>query len=424
MKKDYIPRLFDQILDFSLKTKGAVLVVGPKWCGKTTTCSKHAKTIIELLPINKRKQIIDFAKSAPEIFLNQGEKPILIDEWQIISFIWESIKIEIDKNGLFGQYILTGSVTDKNSNEELTSDENYERHTGNGRICKKIMRTMSLFESGESNGTVSLKELKDGIFKPSTCDKNIVDYAFYICRGGWPLAINQSKEIALAQAEEYYKILYQDDIFSFNDLTIRKNSLVSDKFLKSYARNVGTQCPDATIIKDTNIDDKTYEKYYEALQRLFVIDEVLAWNTNLRSKTAIRSKNTRYFIDPSIATAALGLSPESLFKNMNLFGFLFESLAIRDLKIYSSVINASIYHYKDSLNREADAVIVFKDGTFGLIEIKLGDDEDIELAAKNLKKISNDIIEKPIFLMVITKNKYAYKRDDGVYVIPLGTLKP
>ena len=424
MKKDYIPRLFDQILDFSLKTKGAVLVVGPKWCGKTTTCSKHAKTIIELLPINKRKQIIDFAKSAPEIFLNQGEKPILIDEWQIISFIWESIKIEIDKNGLFGQYILTGSVTDKNSNEELTSDENYERHTGNGRICKKIMRTMSLFESGESNGTVSLKELKDGIFKPSTCDKNIVDYAFYICRGGWPLAINQSKEIALAQAEEYYKILYQDDIFSFNDLTIRKNSLISDKFLKSYARNVGTQCPDVTIIKDTNIDDKTYEKYYEALQRLFVIDEVLAWNTNLRSKTAIRSKNTRYFIDPSIATAALGLSPESLFKNMNLFGFLFESLAIRDLKIYSSIINASIYHYKDSLNREADAVIVFKEGNFGLIEIKLGDDEDIELAAKNLKKISNDIIEKPIFLMIITKNKYAYKRDDGVYVIPLGTLKP
>ena len=194
--------------------------------------------------------------------------------------------------------------------------------------------------------------------------------------------------------------------------------------MKSYARNVGTQCPDSTIIKDVNIDSKTFEKYFEALQRLFVIDEVTAWNPNLRSKTAIRSKNTRYFVDPSIPVAILGLSPESLFKDMRLFGFLFESLAIRDLKVYASAINANIYHYIDSLNREVDAVIVYNDGNFGLIEIKLGDDEDINLAAQNLKRISDDMLEKPSYLMVITKNSYAYQREDGVYVVPLGNLKP
>lgn len=424
MKKDYIPRLFDGILDFALKSKGAVLVVGPKWCGKTTTCERHAKTKIELLPLETRQQIIDFAKSAPKLFLNQGEKPILIDEWQIISFIWNSIKIEVDNTNEFGQYILTGSVTDRLANQETSDDERNDRHTSNGRISKKIMRTMSLFESGESDGAISLADLKNSKFNPAICNKTIYDYAYYICRGGWPLSIKQPRDIALAQADEYFTILYQDDIFSLKDLSIRKNVMVSNKLLKSYARNIGTQCSNKTIINDVGIDDKTFEKYYEALQRLFVIDEVMAWNTNLRSKAVIRSKNTRYFIDPSIATAALGLSPESLFKDMKLFGFLFESIAIRDLKIYSSVINASVYHYKDSLEREADAVIVYRDGSFGLIEIKLGGDDDINLAAKNLINISDDMNEKPCYLMIITKDKYAYRREDGVYVVPLGNLKP
>lgn len=424
MKKNYIPRLFDDILKFSLKSKGAVLVVGPKWCGKTTTCKKQAKTIIELLPLNTRKQLVDFAKIAPELFLNQGKKPILIDEWQIISFIWDSIKIEVDKSGEFGQYILTGSVTDKLVNREFKDKDIYEQHTGNGRICKKMMRTMSLFESGESNGAVSLLDLKNHQFKPAICKNTIYDYAFFICRGGWPLAINQTKDVALIQAKDYVDVLYQDDIFSLKDLNIKRNNLASLKLLKSYARNIGTQCPDLTIIQDVNIDSKTFEKYFEALQRLFVIDEVTAWKPNLRSKTAIRSKNTRYFVDPSIPVAILGLSPESLFKDMRLFGFLFESLAIRDLKVYASVINADIYHYRDSLNREVDAVIVYNDGNFGLIEIKLGDDEDVNLAAQNLKRISDDMLEKPSYLMVITKNSYAYQREDGVYVVPLGNLKP
>ena len=422
MKKNYIPRLFDEILRFALESKGAVLVVGPKWCGKTTTCTRHAKTIIELLPLKTRSQIVEFAKNAPDLFLNQGEKPILIDEWQLIPFIWNEIKIQVDRNCEFGEYILTGSVTNKLSSN--ISADGLDEHTGNGRICRKMMRTLSLYESGESNGTISLSSLKNGNFKFDACEKNIFDYAFYICRGGWPLSIGESEKVALAQAYYYFEILYQDDLFTFKDLAIRKNILTSQKILRSYARNIGTQCPDSIIFNDANIDVKTFEKYFSALQRLFVIDEVLAWNTNLRSKTAIRTKNTRYFIDPSIAVASLGLTPQSIFKDMKLFGFLFESLAIRDLKIYASVIDASIYHYRDSLGRECDAVIVYRDGEFGLIEIKLGDDDDIEEAASNLKKIKDDLIEQPAYLMVITKNKYAYKRDDDVYVVPLGCLKP
>ncbi len=424
MKNEYIPRLFDEILDFSLESKGAILVVGPKWCGKTTTCRRHAKTIVDLMPLNTRKEIIELAKISPEYFLNQGEKPIFIDEWQMISFIWDYIKVEVDKTGEFGQYILSGSVTYKLGKSDYDEDITKEQHTGNGRITKKLMRTMSLFESGESNGSVSLIDLKEGNFKPSSSNKTIFDYAFYICRGGWPLSLNKSEKVALQQAKDYFTILYQDDIFSLKDLDLKKNELVSVKLLRSYARNIGTQCPDSTIINDVNIDSRTFEKYFSALQRLFVIDEVVAWNTNLRSKTAIRTKNTRYFVDPSIASAALGQSPQSLFKNMNYFGFLFESLAIRDLKIYASVIDASIYHYKDSLEREADAVILFNDGSFGLVEIKLGNDDDIDLAATNLKKINNDLIEKATFLLVISKNQYAYKREDGVYVVPLACLKP
>ena len=256
MKKTYIPRLFDEILRFALESKGAVLVVGPKWCGKTTTCARYAKTIIELLPLKTRSQIIEFAKNAPDFFLNQGEKPILIDEWQLIPFIWNEIKIQVDKNCEFGEYILTGSVTNKLSSS--ISADGLDEHTGNGRICRKMMRTLSLYESGESNGTISLSSLKNGNFKFGACEKNIFDYAFYICRGGWPLSIGESEKVALAQAYYYFEILYQNDLFTFKDLAIRKNILTSQKILRSYARNIGTQCPDSTIINDANIDVKTF----------------------------------------------------------------------------------------------------------------------------------------------------------------------
>lgn len=422
MKRDYLPRLFDKTLEFSLKSKGAVLVVGPKWCGKTRTCSRHAKTIIEMLPAETRRQNMELAKNAPSLFLSQGPKPILIDEWQIISFIWDSIKTEVDKNDEFGQFILTGSVTDRISYKGGEKEEQ-ERHTGNGRITIKKLRTMSLFESGDSNGAVSLSKLGEQRFEPAISNANIEDYAFWICRGGWPLAIGETEDVALQQAIDYYNMLCNEDMFSIRDIKFQKNIDVAEKVVRSYARNIGTSCPISLIADDVGIDKETMNKYEEVLQRLYILDNVRAWNTNLRSRTTIRTKDVRYFVDPSIATAALGLTPSSLFKDMNYFGFLFESLAIRDLKIYSESINAKLYHYRDKRGRESDAVLVYRNGDFALIEIKLGDDEAIDEAAKNLLKLQEDLIQKPLYLMVITKSRYAYKRDDGVYVVPLATLR-
>ncbi len=427
MKKKYIPRLFDETLDFALKSKGAVLITGPKWCGKSRTAERHAKTVISLLPQSSREQYVKLAKNAPKTFLSLGDKPILYDEWQIVSFIWDDIKSEIDENDEFGQYILTGSVTDTLYQDK---DETNEHHSGTGRIIKKRMRTMSLFESKDSTGEVSLSALKNGIFKPCISDKTIYDYAFYICRGGWPLSIGEERDIALQQSIDFYEGLVTADIFSLKDVPLKKNEQKARQILRSYARNIGTQCPDTNILKDVSeyspCDDETLTKYLLALRNLYVLDEVPAWNTNLRSKVAIRSKPTRYFVDPSIATSAFGVSPEGLFKDMNTFGFLFESLAIRDLKVYADSLNAKVYHYRDSTDREADAVIYFRDGEWGLVEVKLGDDNEIESAARKLVELSKDIIQeqaKPRFLMVITKGKFAYQRDDGVYVVPLACLR-
>ena len=428
--KNYIQRLFDNELDFYLKSTGAILVVGPKWCGKSTTCKRHAETVIDLLKSTTRAQYINLAKSSPETLLNIGTKPILIDEWQIISFIWNNLKDEVDTNGDFGQYILTGSVTDKTSSDEMQGSEG-ERHTGTGRIVKKMMRTLSLYESGDSNGSVSISDLKNGIFKASISNKTISDYAFLICRGGWPLAIGVEPEIALQQSKNYYNGLITEDIFSIKDLPLRKDEQRARKLLRSYARFVSSEASNESIKSDLSqngdlIDKETFTKYLLVLQRLYVIEELEAWNPNLRSKTSIREKNTRHFVDPSIATAALGVGPSGLFNDMNTFGLLFESLAIRDLRIYCDTLNAHVYHYRDKLEREADAVIQFEDGNWALIEVKLGDSEDIDIAAKKLINLANDIdIEKkkPSFLMIITKDKVAYQREDGVYVVPLACLK-
>ena len=428
--KEYIDRLFDNELDFYLKTTGAVLVVGPKWCGKSTTCKRHAKTIVDLLKTSTREQYISLAKTAPESFLNLGEKPELIDEWQIVSFIWNPLKEQVDTNGEFGQYILTGSVTDKTVDEDKTGSAK-EKHTGTGRIIKKIMRTLSLYESGDSNGKVSLTDLKNGIFKPATSNKDINDYAFYICRGGWPLAINVEKDVALQQAKNYYSGLVSEDVFSIKNLPLRRDEQRARKLLRSYSRCISSEASNESIKADLSqngdsIDKDTFVKYMLVLQRLYVVEELEAWNPNLRSKTAIREKNTRHFVDPSIATAALGVGPSGLFSDMKTFGLLFESLVVRDLRIYCDTLNAKVYHYRDKLEREADAVIQFEDGDWALIEVKLGDDEDVNMAAQKLIELASDInIENkpPVFLMVITKGSLAYKREDGVYVVPLACLK-
>lgn len=426
----YIARLFDQTLDFALKSKGAVLVVGPKSCGKSTTAARHAKTIIDLTDNQSKEQQIALAKVSIDRFLNQGQRPLLIDEWQEIAFIWNSIKSEVDKSQSFGQFILTGSVTDKTL---IDGEEDSSRHTGTGRIIKKIMRTMSLFESGDSNGQVSLLDLKDGRFDACISSKNIEDYAFLICRGGWPLAIKQEKDVALQQAIDFYENVVEEDIFSLNDIPLRRDTQKARKLMRSYSRALGSQTSDAVIMGDVSsndiaFDNKTFSKYMLALRRLYVIEELEAWNPNLRSKVAIREKNTRHFIDPSIATSALGVGPEGLFKDMKTFGLLFESLAVRDLRIYCDTFGAKLYHYRDKNDNEADAVIQFRDGSWALIEIKLGDKEEIDNAAKKLLNIAKDIdaetTGEPSFLMIITKDMVGTKRDDGVYVVPLACLKP
>ena len=432
MEKEYINRLFDKELDFYLKTVGAIQIVGPKWCGKSRTAKRHAKTIIDLMKKNQRDQYVELAKKAPEVLLNSGDKPILIDEWQVISFIWNSIKEAVDENGEFGQYILTGSVTDNTSADSLAGEEN-EKHTGTGRIIKRMMRTMSLFESGDSSGEISLSGLKNGFFDATISNKSIGDYSYFICRGGWPLAINDDRDVALQQAKTFYNGLTNEDIFSLKDVPLRKDEKRAKKLLRTYARNVSTEASNESIKADLKengdeIDKDTFVKYLLALQRLYVIEELEAWNPNLRSKTAIREKNTRHFVDPSIATAALGISPDSMFSDMKTFGLLFESLAIRDLRIYCDTLNADVYHYRDKADREADAVITFEDGSWALIEVKLGDEEEIKESSNKLVVLANDIDEKehpkPAFMMIVTGTNVAYKDDNGVYVVPLACLKP
>ena len=428
MFENYIPRLFDKTLEFALKSKGAILVVGPKWCGKSTTSSRQAKTIIDLTIEETKEQYINFAKAAPTLFLQQGEKPLLIDEWQEISFIWNSIKDQVDKNKSFGQFILTGSVTDK----AIANDKKGYIHTGTGRIVQKIMRPMSLFESGDSNGLVSLLNLKEGRFQPCISKLTIEDYAYLICRGGWPLSLNCEENVALQQAIDFYDATVNEDIFSLKDIKIRKDINKARKLMRSYARNISSQCSDDVLLKDVSSNDasfdvRTFQKYMLALNRLYVVEELEAWNPNLRSKVAIRAKNTRHFVDPSIASSALGVGPKGLFLDMKTFGFLFESLVIRDLRIYCDTLNAFVYHYKDQLDREADAVIQFRDGSWALVEVKLGNQEDVDIAASKLIKLAKDIdtqkMGKPAFLMVVTKGAVALKREDGVYEIPLGCLK-
>lgn len=427
--KKYINRIFDGIIEFTLKSKGALVIVGPKWCGKSTTAKRYAKTVIDLMPLESRNEYIELAKISPANFLNYGPKPILVDEWQHVSFIWDQVKYEVDKTGEFGQYILTGSVTDKS---RIESDDETIRHTGNGRIIRKMMRTMSLYETGDSNGTVSLNDLKNNKFSQAVSKKDINDYAYYICRGGWPVAIGKERDISLAQARDYYEVVVTDDIFSLKDIPIKKDEQKARKLMRSYARNVSIAAADTTLLQDCVGSDDTFDKdvfskYLNALRNLYVIEELPAWNPNLRSQTAIRTKETRHFTDPSIGAAALGITPEGMFKDITTFGLLFESLVVHDLRVYADAIGAHVYKYRDSKKREADAVLQFADGSWALIEVKLGGEDDIRKAADNLIKIADDIDRektgKPAFLMVVTKNKVAYRMENGVYVVPLCCLK-
>ena len=417
----YIPRLIDDVLKKRLELYGAILIAGPKWCGKSTTAKQQAKSILELQNPRTQKNNLEIAQNRPD-FLLEGEKPRLIDEWQDAPMLWDAIRYDVDNTGLKNQYILTGSVTPR---------KDQPKHTGTGRIVRLLMRPMSLCESGDSTGEVSLKDLFDGVndIKGIT-NKELEDIAFLCARGGWPGSINVSKEGALTIARDYLESLITNDIQTVDGVERNPNRLRT--ILRSLARNTCTTASLSTIKEDTSYNDaevseKTIADYINALSKLYVIDDVEAWCPKLRSKTDIRTTSKRCFVDPSIAVASLRATDKDLLKDFRTFGFIFESLCLRDLKIYSQNLEGDVFFYRDKNDLESDAVIHLKDGRWGAIEIKIGAEEAIEAAAKNLLKLANIVDTKemnnPSFLMILTAGKYAYRRPDGVYVVPITTLK-
>ena len=422
--KEYKARIADIILQRKLAGKGAVLIEGPKWCGKTTTAEQAANSNLYMSDPENEKQNLMIVDINPKLLL-QGETPRLIDEWQIAPKLWDAIRYEVDHRSNEGQFILTGSAVPANMDEV--------KHTGTGRFAWLLMRPMSLFESGESNGMVRLQDLfakKKDLIGINNLDLNRI--SFLVCRGGWPRATFLPDEIALDQAYDYYDAVVKSDISRVDGVT-RDPERVK-RLMRSYARNQGTQISNEALktdmaVNDVNtLDTNTVLSYINALKKIFVIEEMPAWNPNLRSKTAIRSTATRYFVDPSIAVAALGIGPNDLLNDLNTFGFLFETMCVRDLRIFADVMNGCVYHYRDKTGLECDAVIHLRNGDYGLIEIKLGGEIAIEQGAATLKKLRDRIdtekMKEPSFLMVLTAiGKYAFQRPDGVYIVPLGCLR-
>ena len=407
-----------------LAGKGAVLIEGPKWCGKTTTAEQQAATIIYMDDPVQKEQNIKMADINPKaLFI--GETPILLDEWQIAPKLWDAVRFEVDHREELGQFILTGSAVPADSNEI--------HHTGTGRYAWLTMRPMSLYESGESTGEVSVKELFDTPEQILGINKlTLEDLAFLICRGGWPRATTLEGELALDQAKDYFDAVTKSDVSRVDG--VRRNTERIKLLMRSYARHQGAQAPISTISADMTTNDeesadmKTISSYIDALKKIFVIEDSVAWNPNLRSKTAIRTSDTRYFVDPSIAVAALGLGPNDLINDLNTMGLLFETLCVRDLRVFADALDGQIYHFRDKYGLECDAVLHLRNGKFGLIEVKLGGDKLIEEGAATLKtlagKIDTDKMKAPSFLMVLTgTGKFAFRREDGVYVVPIGCLK-
>lgn len=422
--KTYKHRIADEILKRKLMGKGAVLVQGPKWCGKTTTAKQIAKSLLDLGNPGELSNAMETLQIVPKKLL-EGDVPRLIDEWQTIPELWDMIRSEVDNRGEMGQFILTGS--------SVPMDEDKRMHSGNGRYGWINMRPMSLWESGESNGKISLADLFEGnTFEPFDYSTDVNTLAFQICRGGWPQSTFMEGEVALDQARDYYETIYKVDIHRVDK--VRRNSERTRLLLKSYARNTGSATSFSKMsadIKENDNADISYETisdYIDALKKLFVLEDMPAWNPNLRSKSAIQSSDTRYFIDPSIATSALSLGPKDLINDMSTFGLFFESMAVRDLRTYADALNGNLFHFRDSSGLECDAVLHRRNGEYGLIEIKLGGNNNIEKGAETLKHlaevIDTDKMKAPAFLMVlIGVGQYAYRRPDGVFVVPIGCLK-
>lgn len=422
--ENYKKRVADDILKRKLEEKGAVLIEGPKWCGKTTTAEEFSSSILYMDDPEKKEQNIAMSEFNPKRLL-EGSTPRLIDEWQLAPKLWDAIRFEVDHRRELGQFILTGSAVPANS-KDIT-------HSGTGRFTWLTMRPMSLYESGDSTGDVSLKALFEGNKEiEGSARLNIDRLAFLVCRGGWPQAVNMREEIALDQAFDYIDGVIHSDINRADN--IQKNPERVSRLMRSYARNQGSQVPNTVLAEDIKandnrtINEETIASYTDALRKIFVIEDMPAWNPNLRSKTAIRCSDTRYYVDPSIATSALGLGPNDLLNDLKTFGFLFETLAIRDLRVFSDALNGKVYHYRDKDGLECDAVIHLRNGKYGLVEIKLGGDKLIEEGARSLKVLSSKIdtvkMNSPSFLMVLTGiGDYAYRRKDDVYVVPIGSLR-
>ena len=422
--KKYRKRIADDILKRKLEGKGAVLIEGPKWCGKTTTAEQFAASVLYMDNPEKKEQNIAMSELSPKRLL-KGAAPRLIDEWQLAPKLWDAIRFEVDHRSELGQFILTGSAVPANTTE-IT-------HSGTGRFTWLTMRPMSLYESGDSTGEASLENLFAGT-KSIEVDSNLsIDrLAFLVCRGGWPQSLDMRDEIALDQAFDYYDAVVHSDINRADD--VQKNAEKVKRLMRSYARNQGAQVPNTVLSRDISanedktISEETVASYVDALRKIFVVEDMPAWNPNLRSKTAIRSSDTRYYIDPSIAAAALGIGPNDLINDLNTFGFLFETLCIRDLRIFADSLGGEVYHYRDKDGQECDAVIHLRNGKYGLIEIKLGGEKLIEEGVKSLKamkeKIDTSKMNEPSFLMVLTgTGDFAYCRKDGVCVVPIGCLK-
>lgn len=434
----YKNRVADRLLAEKLEAFGAVLIEGPKYCGKTTLATQQAISILSMADTDTLGQNLALARTNISRLL-AGETPRLIDEWQIAPQFWDAVRNEVDKRNEDGQFMLTGSAVPpkpkKDENGNIIEEENVH-HTGTGRISRLRLRTMSLWESEDSTGDVSLEEL---FINPDTVDGvsdiDLDRLAYLTCRGGWPKAVlKKSEKAALAQAFDYYDSVVSNDIKRVDD--IDRDEELTKRIMRSYARNQGTQATVGTILADIKsngderMSDSTVYSYIKALKEIFVIEDSIAWNPNLRSKTAIRTSDTRYFIDPSIATAALGMGPKDLINDMATFGFIFETLAIRDLRVYADALDGKVYHYRDKNNLECDAVIHLRNGSYGLVEVKIGGTEPIREGAESLKTLSSKIdstrMKTPSFMMVLTGiGNFAYKRpEDGVLVVPIGCLKP
>jgi uncharacterized protein len=419
--KNYLPRICDQELQLALESSGAVLIEGAKWCGKTSTASKASRSIIYLQDPDQSRSYLAMADTKPSLLL-KGDTPRLIDEWQMAPVLWDAVRFEVDKRAAFGQFILTGSSVPP---DQATS------HSGTGRISRLKMRPMSLFESGESNGSISLRNLFLGTQEESgvISELSIEQIAFVLCRGGWPASISQKEKPALRMALDYVEAIIHQDISQVDG--VEKNPERVRLMLRSLARNLATMASYPTIQRDleatdVSLSDKTISSYMNALRRIFVVEDLPAWAPSLRSKTAIRTTEKRHFVDPSIATAVMRLNPEGVLEDFEYFGFLFESLCCRDVRIYAQANDSDVFHYRDKSGLEADLIIRSRNGSWAAIEVKLGQKQTEEAATHLLtlkNRVDQEKMGEPAFLMVLTGGQFAYRRKDGVWVVPIGCLR-